>query len=409
MSAPLTVSLPSSFSTAAPFPLTAAARNGPPRFTLDGSAELEAHLARTCERIAAGIHGLVPSQKLEAVLLGGGYGRGEGGVLQTAEGDQPYNDLEFYVCITGNRHWNERRFGRALHVLGEILTPQAGIEVEFRITSLAELRAGTVSMFSYDLLTGHRWLVGDESLLEGCRHHLDPEDIPLAEATRLMMNRGSGLLFAAERLARARFTPADADFVTRNIAKAQLGAGDAMLTAYGQYHWSVRERQRRFERLVHCERLPWLPELVQHHAEGTEFKLHPHRHLASREELAARHAVVAGLCREAWLWVEQKRLGTTLRSVWQYVEAPVNKCPHAPVWRNLLVNAKAHGPAALVRPGAWKHPRERVLNALALLLWHGPTAEEPKVLSRVQRELRTKATGFAELVSAYRDLWARVN
>lgn len=409
MTAPLTATFPSSFATTSPFPTGTTSGNHPPRFTVDGSAELEAHLARTCERIAAGVRGLVPSQKLEALLLGGGYGRGEGGVLQTEAGDQPYNDLEFYVCINGNRHWNERRFGHALHVLGEILTPQAGIEVEFRITSLAELRQGGVSMFSYDLVSGHRWLVGDESLLEECRHHLDAEDIPLAEATRLMMNRCSGLLLAAERLGRTQFTAADADFVARNIAKAQLGAGDAMLTAYGQYHWSVRERQRRFERLVHCERLPWLSELVQHHAEGTEFKLHPHRNVTSREALAERHTLVTGLCREVWLWLEQIRLGTTFRSVRQYVDAPINKCPHAPAWRNVLVNAKWFGPAAALRPRAWRHPRERVLNALALLLWHGPTPEEPQVLARVQRELRTKATGFAELVREYRELWARVN
>src|SRR5688572_19525745 len=64
------------------------------RFTTDGSRDLEQHLARTCAKIAAGIRGLVPESKLEAVILGGGYGRGEGGVLRTAEGDRPYNDLE---------------------------------------------------------------------------------------------------------------------------------------------------------------------------------------------------------------------------------------------------------------------------------------------------------------------------
>src|SRR5439155_19762094 len=65
-----------------------------PRFTADGSPELEAHLARTCDKIAAGLRGLLPRRKLEAVLLGGGYGRGEGGVLRTPAGDRPYNDLE---------------------------------------------------------------------------------------------------------------------------------------------------------------------------------------------------------------------------------------------------------------------------------------------------------------------------
>src|SRR5688572_13051725 len=152
-----------------------------PRFTTDGSAELEQHLALTCAKIAAGIRGLVPRKKLEAILLGGGYGRGEGGVLATPRGDRPYNDLEFYVCVRGNRHVNERRFGRALHVLGEILTPQAGVEVEFKITSLREFEQSSVSMFSYDLVLGHRWLAGSEELLAGCAHHREAGRIPLHE------------------------------------------------------------------------------------------------------------------------------------------------------------------------------------------------------------------------------------
>src|SRR5688572_7629618 len=73
-----------------------------PRFTIDGSPALEQHLALTCAKIAAGIRGLIPPGRLEAVLLGGGYGRGEGGVLQTPMGARPYNDLEFYVCLRGN-------------------------------------------------------------------------------------------------------------------------------------------------------------------------------------------------------------------------------------------------------------------------------------------------------------------
>src|SRR5688572_25703458 len=182
-----------------------------PRFTIDGSAELELHLALTCAKIGAGLRGLLPRRKLEAILLGGAYGRGEGGVLQTAADAGPYNDLEFYVCLRGNRHLNERRFGRALHVLGEILTPQARIEVEFKITSLRELRRSPVSMFSYDLVMGHRWLLGDNRLLARCSHHRDAEQIPLSEATRLMMNRCSGLLFSLAKLEQPEFTAADAD------------------------------------------------------------------------------------------------------------------------------------------------------------------------------------------------------
>src|SRR4051812_44747545 len=93
------------------------------RFTLDGSEELEQHVALACEKVRAGVVALVSAERLEALLLGGGYGRGEGGVLKTGAGDRPYNDLEFYVSLRGP-HWrNERRYRKALHGLAEALSP----------------------------------------------------------------------------------------------------------------------------------------------------------------------------------------------------------------------------------------------------------------------------------------------
>jgi hypothetical protein len=58
------------------------------RFTLDGSDALEAHLARICEQVRRSVQSLIPAKTLEAIVLGGGYGRGEGGVFKTPAGDQ---------------------------------------------------------------------------------------------------------------------------------------------------------------------------------------------------------------------------------------------------------------------------------------------------------------------------------
>src|SRR4051812_18402278 len=110
------------------------------RFTIDGTDQLEEHLERTCEKVLAGGLGIVSPRRLEALLLGGGYGRGEGGVLKTERGDRPYNDLEFYVCLCGT-HWsNARRYSAALHELAETLSGSAGVEVEFKILPLRKLR-----------------------------------------------------------------------------------------------------------------------------------------------------------------------------------------------------------------------------------------------------------------------------
>lgn len=376
------------------------------RFTIDGDSALEAHLTHVCQRVLSGVRGIVPAEALEALLLGGGYGRGEGGVLRDSAGDWPYNDMEFYVAIRGNRHLNEIRFRRALEVLGEILTHQADVEIEFKITSLSELRTQAVSMFSYDLIAGHHWLWGDVGALPKLEHHRDAAQIPLSEATRLLMNRGTGLLLARAKLARKALTSDDTDFIRRNIAKAALACGDAVLAARGCYSWSCRERHRQLERIARLEPSQWHEALLYHHRQGVEFKLHPDTRPFSREALEAMHGEVTELMRQCWLWIESRRLNQSFATIRDYVQSPVDKCPETSRARNLAINLR--GRLWRLHPAPWRHPRERIFNALACLLWSPESLVERPVLTLMQRDLRTTATTAPDLMRAYESLWPRV-
>ncbi len=375
------------------------------RFTQDGSPELEARLQNTCQQVLAGVRRLIPADRLEGLLLGGGYGRGEGGVLRTAAGDQPYNDLEFYVFVRGQAVLAERQFRQPLHELGESLSPAAGLEVEFKVLTLEKLRNSPPSMFYYDLVMGHRWFAGDDALLVGCEPHRDAAQIPLHEATRLLMNRCSGLLFAKARLAKPEFTTDDADFVGRNLAKAQLAFGDVLLAAHGQYHWSCQERQRRLEQLE-LTALPWAAALLPQHALGVEFKLHPLRSSASQAGLMTRHQELAALGEKLWLWLESRRLGQPFATARDYALSRANKCPETASLRNRLVNLRAFGPGGLA---SGRYPRERLLVTLPLLLWEKNSLTSPELLVRIQMELKTPANDLSGLVAAYGQIWGRFN
>ena len=365
-----------------------AAVTGKPRFTLDGSVELESHLEQTCRQVLAAIRNAVPERKLEAVLLGGGYGRGEGGVWKTRTGDRPYNDLELYVFLRGNNFLNSRRYHAVLNEVAEKLTPIAGVEVEFKVLSLGKLRRSPVSMFYYDLVMGHRWLLGEESLLIGCQHHRQADRIPLSEATRLLMNRCTGLLLAGERLDRASLSADDADFVSRNLAKAELAFGDAVLTAFGQYHWSCRERRRRLEKLVNAEDIHWLPEVFRLHEASVEFKLSPEPSKESKAALQGRHAEIAGLALPVWLWLESRRLQHAFASALDYAFSPLNKCPETSRLKNAASNLSTFGPSAVFDERIFTHPRQRLLHGLALMLWRSGALDESVLVRRIQKELR---------------------
>jgi hypothetical protein len=375
------------------------------RYTLDGDGALEARLGALCAQVDQGIRRVVPFSRVEGILLGGGYGRGEGGVLRTAGGDRPYNDLEFYVLLRGNTVFNEWRHRAALGRLAHHLSTGARLEVEFKILSVAALRRQPVTMFSYDLVQGHRVVRGRPDLLRGCEHHLRAEDIPLEEATRLLFNRCSGLLFARERLDRVRFTADDADFVGRNLAKVRLALGDVVLTAAGQYHWSCRERHRRLAVLAAPEGIPCLAAIRTEHAAGVAFKLHPHRTDGSPAELREELRAVSQLACRLWLWLESRRLGAAFRTPGGYALHAPAKCPGTPPLRNWLVTARHLGWRELLSPAAFRYPRERLLRALPVLLWQPTLLANSRIRGRLQRDLRTTAADEAGLLAAYTRLW----
>lgn len=424
------------------------------RFTIDGSNALEQRLGALCSEVARQVSGIIPAAKLQGIVLGGGYGRGEGGVLNTETGDEPYNDLEFYVFLRGNRLINQRRYESALNDLANQLSLDAGIHVEFKCDSIQRFKHTTVSMFSYDLVAGHQSVCGEPNIFQSCEHHLDARLIPLSEATRLLFNRCSGLLLVREKLSRqnvcgadiwsaaandarhrfgidrpdgaspsavdatlCRRTPNDgtyqlrsvstddADFIGRNLAKAKLALGDAVLVVCGDYHWSCRERNRRLAQLSVSELPPQFSEIKKLHAEGIEFKLHPCRSSGAADHFERAYRELSRLCSELWLWLESIRLQEPFFTPRDYSLYPANKCPESSVWRNCLLNLRTFGVKSINDALAWRYPRERLLNALPLLLWESKTPAEPTLQRLIQKQLHTAASDWAGWVAAYKSIW----
>jgi hypothetical protein len=374
------------------------------RFTIDGSDALEHRLDSLCCEVGQAVSRVIPASKLVALLLGGGYGRGEGGVLKTDSGDQPYNDLEFYVFLPGNRMLNERKYRRPLNALAEKLSLDAGIHVEFKCDSLQKLISSPVSMFTYDLVAGHRTVSGAPDVFQHCQHHLDSAAIPLSEATRLLFNRCSGLLLVREKLAQSTHTSEDADFIGRNLAKAQLALGDAVLAVHGKYHWSCRERNRRLTQLSLSEPPPNFSEIKKHHDAGVDFKLHPRRILGRADEFEDRHCGLSRLASDLWFWVESIRLQEPFFTPRDYSLYRSPKCPESAAWRNYLLNLRTFGIRVISDALAWRYPRERLFNALPLLLWE-PTPAEPTVRRLLQKQLHTTASDWSGWVAAYKNIW----
>lgn len=202
---------------------------------------------------------------IQALILVGGPGRGEGSVL--VEGDQitPVNDYDLVMVITDRVDPDDlrslrRQLAESLSVTWVDITPR----------SPAALRRLPFTMYNYDLKYGSYVFYGDPTILDRIPAR-DPSRMPLVEAelqffTRLWCFLGP---FKVDYLTR----PPDAEsafFLTNQLSKAVLACADALLIQDGLYHHSYRERRDRFlkqygDRTQLAELAGW----------AAEFKLRP--------------------------------------------------------------------------------------------------------------------------------------
>jgi hypothetical protein len=334
------------------------------------------------------------------MLLGGGYGRGEGGVFVAEDGRRSlYNDLEFYLVLKSGAA--EGAAGQWCGEESHTGEHETGIEVEFKILTLAALSGAQPSMYYYDLLAAHRLIFGDAGLVAGLPARLqDAALIPAHDATRLLFNRGTGLYYAGLRLADGE---GDSTFVERNHAKARLAFGDAVLTMNGRYTWSCRDRRTAFnagpeQRPANFEKLAvWYEAAV-------EFKFHPVHESPPVEVLRERQRELLAAWRELFLWTESLRLKRTFASVEEYAEYKGRLFPEFPVGRNVALHLRDR----LKRgnpPGGWlDYPRAPLQRALALLLTEGGDLKGAGALLGLGRGATS-----SEVVTAYRKWWGFYN
>jgi hypothetical protein len=340
-----------------------------------------------------------------ALVLSGGYGRGEGGVYRDEAGQADlYNDLEFYMLLRdpsgeqAARAWCEHEEPAG--------TLELGIDVEIKRLPIGELKTATPSMFYYDLVIAHQLVWGDASWLDELPAGLDDAaQIPLAEATRLMFNRGSGLFYGRCALAR-NDDRVDDGFVARNQAKVRLALGDAVLAANGRYHHFARERNRRVTTET-LEAPPDWEQLQLWHTEGVDFKLHPRHHDRSSESLQDAQPELATAWLRTFLWLEQRRLGRQFATAADYANAGPRLYPRTSRLRNGLLHLRDLKNRGGALPGWWDYPRAALQRALVQLV--DPSSDPDP--ARVSRALGLSSIPphWTDLESAYARWWAYYN
>ena len=233
--------------------------NAHKNFTASGDKEAELLL----ERVLTEMENSLCGTNL-CVVLGGSYGRGDGGVRQDKENGILYNDLDFFVFAPQKSPAAEK----LLHKIAKQYERELKVDVDFSyIMSVKDIKNNAKRLMMQELKRGYHLVYG-EDLLEKYLPDFPAENIPFSEACRLLLNRGMGLLLAGEKISN---NSKESDFILRNINKAILGACDALLIAQKNYKWNVNERLN----TLYAQNLP--DNFKKLYAKAVEFKKFPHR------------------------------------------------------------------------------------------------------------------------------------
>lgn len=220
--------------------------------------ELDRLVDDACSAIGAEIDALrIPH--LAGVVLGGGYGRGEGGMKEEGEGKCALsNDLDFFaVTEDGVDEAVIGPIAEALVPISRKWTGKLGVDVDFAVKTPWRLKHDEERIMVQELMRGYFDVAGSRGDRLFANIDLRPASaIPWMEAARLMMNRGMGLLFARER-GTGNGEHGSGDFAVRNINKCILGAGDARLVSRHEYAWRVEDRAKALGDSLYCAAMEW--------------------------------------------------------------------------------------------------------------------------------------------------------
>jgi hypothetical protein len=329
-------------------------------FSPDATPEFNAWLDEEMKQLARDTKAALGTN-LVALLLGGGYGRGEGGIV-TLDGQQrPYNDLDLTIVV-------EKVDGvvAALEPISHKYAERLGIEVDFsRPLTPAAVKNWPHTLMWHELALGHKVFSGPDDYLDNQAPKYIWTMPDLQEGSRLLLNRGAGLLWSLRVSEKLESAP-DPDFIRRNLYKAYIAMGDVALMAAGCYEVQYSKRAAVFATL----KSQWPIDLASYQ-KALRFKFRP-------DQVPLEQPSGAELLEACRLWnatlfqFDGQRFGRLYDSGRNYRadSRPRENWPTT-VWerlKNLIRNYR-------IGKLSWNHPRQELYCSLPNMLNPNPSAK----------------------------------
>lgn len=216
------------------------------RFTVKGSEEVELYITSIVKEIGDRIKSNIGKEDYKALVMLGGYGRGEGGVVANGK-EKPHNNFDL-ILITNNLE--PRKQIVLKNKLDAILSPikdKIGIGIDISLINAKKLKNSSCRLMWYDMRFGHKVIFGDTEFVSSLTH-FTVENIPDWDARNLLVNRGTLMIINDLLLEKTKLSLKYKKLMVKHIVKAIIGYGDTLLYFLNDYNWSYVEKQKRMKK-----------------------------------------------------------------------------------------------------------------------------------------------------------------
>jgi hypothetical protein len=366
------------------------------KYTLLNNKELDKKIDKDitlCKKYILKLFG----NKLLSLVLIGGYGREEGGVVKSGIKLYPKNNYDFLIVLKRTLFWKKKKIKKSLQRLKRGLDKKLLVLFEASFQSKNKIKNASNIMIYQDIYNSSKTVYGEDiKRLLPCRVTKTLEPI---EALRVIRNR-SMLLLACIMKDHLNYKPS-AQQMKIWVSKAIIGFGDAILILKKNYKSKYVDKMNTIQKLSFSD-------VFKNKLDYNYFKkLHKtaslYRLKDQDSKLLNNFDKILKILEQVNLWAIKKYTKDP-----EFILKKLSNIHLHPkesslkILRNILVNLKEYGIKQDLK-NIFIHPRNKLFKVVPLILFN----QNKRSLNYCKRELKISTNGFEQINKECNRLYAK--
>lgn len=289
-------------------------------YTIYDIEDIDQNIQKKLDYIVDRILEFIGSHNILAIILTGGFGRGEGGVVLENQKIRLINDLDINIICKASKYRSVVSKSRKdLEPFAQKLAAEVEIkQVDLGIIHPAKFYFMTNKVSSYEYRHGHKILYGKIDIKNKIKE-IKPEELPITDGAQYFLTRGSGMIIPALTFYKTyHVLKRYRENFYIELNKAILAMGDALLLLNRKYRCSYKERLT-FIGLIYFGGIPNGEVIKRLYKEALKWKLKPEFEWHGDKKEIERWFYIRDLFSDFFLWFENKRLNRQYLSWFNYI------------------------------------------------------------------------------------------